>query len=147
MKVELIEGSGNKRAINSAKNIAAATEYGVEKALYFTGKDLVGEFKRQVLSTNKTGRLYFRYTRTGRRRHIASAPGETPANRTGTYRKLIGFKVSGGNKLTFGNSAEYAGYLEIGTSRMKKRPGLRNSVRASERTIIRNLAGEIEDRI
>lgn len=148
IKLDIIEPSGNKRALESARNIAANTRFGIEKAWWRAGKDLIKEFNTQVLAKNKTGRLYIRRTRGGtRRKHIASAPGETPANRTGNYRKSIGFNVRSSKELVFGNSAEYAGFLELGTSRMKKRPGLGNAMKATERNIIRNLSTEISEAI
>jgi len=146
INVDIVSPEGNKRSFKSVESIAANTAFGIEKAFYFVGKNLMSEFSRQVLEKNKTGRIYIRRTRSGaKRRHRASAPGETPANRTGTYRKGIGFKVQGAKQLVFGNDVEYAGFLESGTSRMKPRPGLSNTIKASERDIIRNLSSEIED--
>ena len=147
IKVKIIEAEGTERAFQSAGNIAANTRFGIEKAFYFIGKDLIGEFNRQVLAKNKNGNLYIIRRGKVRRRHIASAPGETPANISGTYRKGIGFKVDGANQLIFGNNAEHAKFLESGTRFMKKRPGLGNTVKSSERTIIRDLSSNIEDRI
>ena len=147
IKVKIIEAAGTERAFESAGNIAANTKFGIEKAFYFIGKDLMGEFNRQVLAKNKSGQLYIIRRGKTRRRHIASAPGETPANISGKYRKGIGFKVDGANQLIFGNSAEHAGFLESGTRFMKKRPGLGNAVKSSERTIIRDLSSNIEDRL
>ena len=137
-----------KEAIKSSKTIAARTRFGVEKALWRSGKDIQTEFRKQVLEKNKTGRIYIRRIKGGaRRRHRASAPGETPANRTGNYRRRFDFSVDGAHQLSIGNTAEYSGFLELGTRRMKQRPGLRNSIRSSERNIIRNLSTEIEDAI
>lgn len=153
IKLDIVSPSGNKRGIESAENIAANTRFGVEKALWHSGKDISAEFSRQVLAKNKTGNLYIRRIKGGaRRRHIASAAGETPANRTGDYRKAFGFNVDGAHQLTIGVEAigsgpdsKYPLYLEVGTSRMQARPGLANSIKASERDIIRNLSGGIED--
>lgn len=153
IKLDIVSPGGNTRAIESAENIAANTRFGVEKALWRSGKDVHAEFNRQVLAKDKTGRLYIRRTKSGaRRRHIASAPGETPANRTGAYRKAFGFSVDGAHQLTIGVEAigngpdgKYPLWLEVGTRRMKSRPGLANSIQASERNIIRNLTGEIKD--
>jgi hypothetical protein len=153
--ISITDPGGNKRFFKSAENIAANTKRGIEKAWWRSGKDIHGEFNRQVLAKDKTGRLYIRRSKSGaRRRHIASAPGQTPANRTGAYRRAFGFKVNGPQQLTIGVAAvgngakgKYPLYLEVGTSRMAKRPGLDNSIRASERDIIRNLAGSIEDEI
>lgn len=129
----------------AAEGIAARTRFGVEKALWQSGKDIKKEFNKQVLAKDKTGRIYFRRTKGGaKRKHQASAPGQTPANRTGTYRKAFDFVVQGHHQLTIGDSAPYAGFLETGTSRMKARPGLQNAIRASERDILRNLSGDVE---
>ena len=151
--VSVVGMSANVKAFKSAENIAARTRFGIEKALWRSGKDIQGEFNRQVLAKDKTGRLYIRRTRGGaKRQHRASAPGETPANRTGAYRKAFSFNVDGAHQLKVGIAAvdngsdgKYPLYLEVGTSRMKARPGLLNAVSASERDIIRNLTTEIED--
>lgn len=133
---------------NSSENIAANTRFGVEKALWQSGKDVLQEFSRQVLAKDKRGTLYIRRDRLGRgRRHRASAPGQTPANRTGNYRKSRDFSVDGAHQLAVGLRAEYAGYLEIGTSRMKARPGMANSIQASRRNILRNLSTNILDEL
>lgn len=147
-KVEILEPEGNKRAIHSLENIAANTHFGVERSLWKSGKDILSEFSRQVLAKDKKGTLYVLRDRSGRRRrHVSSAPGQTPANRTGNYRKSGDFNVSNGNQLVFGNAAEYSGFLELGTSRMKKRPGLSNTIKATERDVIRNLATGIVEKI
>lgn len=146
IQLDITITAGGEKIFVSAENIAARTRFGVEKALWRSGKDIQKEFSRQVLAKDKSGRLYIRRTKGGaRRRHIASAPGETPANRKGTYRKGFGFSVARADHLTIGDTAPHALWLEVGTSRMKKRPGLSNAIKASERNIIRNLAGEIED--
>ena len=155
IQLDIVSHSGNSRAIESAENIAANTRFGVEKALWHSGKDVHSEFNRQVLAKDKTGTIYIRRNKAGsRRRHQASAPGETPANRTGAYRKGFDFNVDGAHQLRIGipaigngPSGKYPLYLEVGTSRMSARPGLGNSIKASERSIIRNLAGEIEAKI
>ena len=145
LQLDIVISAGDTTLKLSAEKIAANTRFGIEKALWRSGKDIHKEFNRQVLAKDKSGRLYTRRTRGGaKRRHIASAPGETPANRTGTYRKGFDFSVDRSDQLTIGNTEDHALWLEIGTSRMKKRPGLANAIKASERDIIRNLTGEIE---
>ena len=146
--LEITDATGNKKSIDSLKNITANTNFGVQKALYKSGKDIHATFNQEVLAKNKTGRIYIKRDRLGRKRkHQASASGESPANQTGNYRKSAGFHVNGSNELIFGAAAEYAGFLELGTSRMEKRPGLGNAISANERNIIRDLTGEIQDAI
>lgn len=148
IKLDVIDARGNKTSIESAENITDNTFTGIEKALWRSGKTLMKKFSEQVLDKSmKTGIIYIRKDRLGRRRrHQASAAGESPANRTGLYRRSVGFIVQG-TQLAFGDSAPYAGHLETGTSRMEARPGLGNAVRASERDIIRNFATEITDEL
>jgi len=146
MSLRIIEGSGNADAFDSLENIADNTRFALERAHYRNGKTLLKKFNEQVLSRNKTGRVYFRKDSIGRRRkHQSSAAGESAANRTGFYRKSTDFIVQGPKQLMFGNSAEYSGFLESGTSRMQARPGLLNAINASQRDMIRNYAEEIED--
>jgi hypothetical protein len=155
IKLDIVAPEGNVGSFESSENIAARTRFGVEKALWRSGKDIHAEFNKQVLAKNKTGRIYIRRTKGGaRRRHQASAPGETPANRTGKYRKSFDFSVDGAHQLATGleavsntRSGIYPFYLEDGTKRMKARPGLLNAIKSSERNIIRNLSTEIEDAI
>lgn len=134
-------------AIKSAKNLGPSTRFGIEKAWWRSGKAIHDTFNTQVLDKSaKSGRIYIRRTKGGaRRRHQASAPGESPANRTGTYRKGFDFQVRGEHELVVGNTVKYSGFLELGTSRMRTRPGLGNAVDASQRDIMRNLTGEIEE--
>lgn len=143
LKLEL--SASDRDFIKSAENIDIHTRYGIEKAWWLSGRAVHAEFNKQVLAKDKTGRLYIRRDRAGRKRkHRASAPGQTPANMTGKYRKSFDFIVRGEHELAIGATAEYAGFLETGTSRMAKRPGLGNSIRASERDILRNLTREVE---
>ena len=149
IKLSIEAPGGNQRAFESAENIADSIRTGIEKAFWRSGKTLQKRFSEQVLDkSSKSGRIYIRKDRTGRRRrHQASAAGETPANRKGFYRRSSGFIVQGSKQLVFGNSAPYSGFLETGTSRMKARPGLANTIRSSERDIIRNFATEMSDEI
>ena len=105
--LEIIDAAGNKRAIDSLKHMTARTNFGIQKALERAGKDLHATFNQEVLAKNKTGRIY-RYKG---RKHQASAPGETPANRSGNYRKSSGSYVNLNNELIFGASAKYAELL------------------------------------
>lgn len=145
--LKILDHDGNRRAIKSVLNLADNTKHGIERTWFVIAKDLRAEFNQQVLSKNKTGRIYIRKDSLGRkRRHRASAAGETPANRKGTYRRGAGWVISG-NRLTFGDSAPYSLFLEVGTSRMEPRPGLNNAIRASERNILRDLSEGIEGRL
>lgn len=143
-----IEGfPSNPIAFAAAANLAENTKKGTRRALFAVGKELVSAFNDEVLRGKKTGKIYIRKDSLGRRRqHQASAGGESPANRSGNYRKEIGFKNQT-TQLIFGNRAQYAGWLEVGTTHMKARPGLGNAVDASQRDILRDLADGISKAI
>ena len=54
--------------------------------------------------------------------HIASAPHEVPAYRSGKFYKSVNFLVRGVNRMEFGSEGvDYARYLEEGTSKMVAR--------------------------
>ena len=161
MSIELKTSITREEAefIKSAENIAINTRFGLEKAWWRSGRSIDGRFKKAVVSKNKKGRVYILRsnnsrqdgTRSTRRfKHRASAPGQTPASRPpaaggGEYRKGFGFNVRNERELVVGNSAPHALWLEEGTLKMRARPGLGNAIQSSQRDILRNLSGEIED--
>ena len=78
--------------------------------------------QRKILSGPKTGRMYGK--------HRASAPGQSPASDTG--RLVQGIVVEPADEpLAFDvkSLADYAGFLEYGTSRMAPRPYLEPSAK------------------
>ena len=102
-----------------------------------------------MLAKNKLGKVYISRDSIGRRRrHRASAPGQTAANRTGRLRKARSFKLRGSDQLEFGFKsglgADYAKFVEEGTRNMGARPGLRNTVKAVRRTGTTGFARSIE---
>lgn len=147
--LEIIDPAGNKKAFESALNLDKNTRRGIRAAFFEIGKDLLDTFNKQVLDkSGKSGTIYIRKDRLGRkRRHQASDPGESPANRTGNYRRSAGYQIQGFDRLIFGVTAEHGEWLELGTSRMKPRPGLGNSVNANERNILRAFDLGISERL
>jgi len=120
------------------------TRRALRQGLYRIGQGLERQVKADILVKPKSGRTYMIKTRSGRwRRHIASAPGETIANRTGAYRKSVGFKVHGQSKVEFGAGVHYAGFLENGTPRMEARPSLNNTIKARRRTMRSEIITEL----
>lgn len=95
-----------------------------------------------ILHGKKSGRVYFVRTASGRRkRHRASAPGETHANLTGVLRKSLSWKVHGWERAEFGYGVAsstsnvapfYAPFVEFGTRRMAPRPSLQNAIEREE---------------
>lgn len=129
--------SSNKSAsaLRSIKNIDRATVRAIRQGMFTAGDVLVKEAKEQIMHKPKSGRVY--KIRRGKRRvkHRASAPFESPANLSGTLRKSIYYKIRSWHQLEFGSGkgdVEYAKYLEEGTSKMKPRPVLLNSLKEKE---------------
>ena len=130
------------------------THQGVRKGFYFAGKSLVKESVKLINTKPKSGRFYKVSVGIGgrglknSRRHQASASGEAPAVITGSLRRNIDFKVHGSNFIEFGNNLDYGKFLEIGTSKMAKRPYLlpaikkdaKNTQNYIRREIIRNIS-------
>lgn len=132
-------GKGSDITLHKLKNIDWITKKAIRRGLYDTGKDLFDYANKDILSKNKTGKVY----RIRGRRHQSSAPGQSWANLTGKARKSLNFKVSGADKLTFGASQDYAKFLEKGTVHMKPRPTLKNSINKNNRNIIKNIGNAI----
>ena len=122
------------------------TKEGIRRGLLDVGPEIEREVVRLIKSPPKTGRLYLR----GGRIHQASAPGEAPANLTGTLAESVSFEVSSPTQLIIGDRAriaDYGGYLEFGTSRMAPRPHLKpgalSKAREVEQAVVRGVAREL----
>jgi hypothetical protein len=92
-----------------------------------------------ILEKPRFGRVY-RINRNGRIKiHVASRPGEAPASDTGTLWRSLNYEVSGSDSMQFGyrshtapevmsrktlKGVHYGRDLEIGTNKIKPRPGL-----------------------
>jgi HK97 gp10 family phage protein len=122
----------------------------VEFAAWTSARGLQSATSKEILRRPKGGRTYIRRDRIGRRRrHIASAPGETHANMTGRLRRSLSFRVNSreiefGYGVTDGSAPEYAKFVEFGTNRMKARPSLRNGIKGERRNIMNNIEREIK---
>jgi len=124
----MIEGLAETKSVDvavlSINNASHNTRRGMRQGWFAVGALLKKRANEQILKKPKSGKLY-KYKG---RKHRASAAGESPANRSGTYRKSIGYKIKGYSQLEFGARAPYAGYLEKGTVKMKPRPALKNAI-------------------
>jgi len=142
---EFIEDRANKRVYAQLDTLEDRTRRGIRQFWFILGKSLLKSFNSAVLKKPRSGRVYRSRIRGGsRRRHIASQPGESPANRSGFYRKSAGYQIRGSKEMLFGAAAPYAGFLENGTSKMRPRPGLGNAVAATEGESLINAANSIE---
>lgn len=122
---------GNDKVIKQVKSLSESTRRGIRRAYYFIGKDLVDDAQQVIIRGPKTGKLYRIKGR--KKRHRASSPGEPPANRTGRLQRSIDFAVKGSTSLEFGAGVMYAGFLELGTSKMEERPYLIKAIENNER--------------
>lgn len=120
---------------------------GIRQGMFKAGDLLKKTMRNEIIRGQKTGRVY--RIRRGKtiKNHRASAAGETAANLSGTYQKSIGYKLRGWESLEFGSTAEYAGYLEEGTSRMDARPGIGNTVSEVSGDIVSLVEQEIRKSI
>lgn len=140
MKVEFVESPENHKVYARLNSLERLTKRAVRQGLFKWARDLKKIANAEILSKDKTGRLYFRKTRSGgRRRHRASSPCETHANMTGTLRRSIGWVVPGSDRLEFGygfapglTAPDYAGFVEFGTFKMKARPSLQNAIKDTQ---------------
>lgn len=143
----------SRKVVVRINRLNELTRSGVEFAAYTSGKGLVKTTSAEILKKPKGGRVYVRRDRAGRRRrHIASAPGETHANMTGRLRRSLAFKVNP-SQLEFGYGVDkndappYAEFVEFGTRRMAARPSLQNGIRAERRNFQNNFEREIGKRL
>lgn len=107
----------------------------LRRSLAISGSEINRETVRLIQSPPKTGRLY----RFKGGLHQASAPGEAPANKTGNLSRTNYYKVQSAQELEVGETAEYAGYLEDGTTKMRPRPHIIKAIDNMERNIKRRL--------
>ena len=80
---------------------------------------MVGEL-RKTNSGQKSGRVY--KVPGTQAEYTASAPGESPARRTGDLAKSFGWEKKNDTTYIVGNDRKYALHLEKGTSKMAPRP-------------------------
>lgn len=143
----------SRKVIHKIENLRDLTKSGVEFAAYTSSKGLMKTINAEILHKPKGGRVYVVRSATGRRRrHRASAPGETHANLTGKLRKSLGFKVNP-NQLEYGYGVEkndapdYAESVEFGTKNMAARPSLQNGLKSERRNFQNNFEREIGKRL
>ena len=143
----------SQEAVFKIKNLDKLTSAGVEHASYTSGQGLVKATSSAILKKPKGGKVYVSRNRAGsRRRHRASAEGETHANFSGRARRSLDFTVSPG-KLEFGygvrkhNAPDYTEFLEFGTKNMGPRPSLQNGIKDQERNIENNIYREVGKRL
>lgn len=115
------EGPDNKRLQKQLKSIKRNVKKGQKLAAHEVGSENV-RYMRNLLLLPKTGRQYPFEGGV----HIASAPGEAPANKTGVLFTNMDYAVHGSEILEFGDKtvpgrAPVGRYLELGTVSIEPR--------------------------
>lgn len=109
-------------------------------ALNEIGSEVVNKMANYIFRPPKTGRIYnFRG-----QQHQASAPGESPANRTGKLAGSGSYRVRGYYEMRVFETAPYAGYLEFGTTKMKPRPHVIRAINANRRNAVRAIEDHVK---
>ena len=127
-----------KESLDNIKNLTIIPQQfqkDVRNANYLIGSHLV-KWLKDDMKKPKSGRIYKSYFGVGGRLKKAklvraSSKDETPAIRTGAFRKSINFYVRGNNRLEFGSgegsAINYAKVLEFGSSKMDARKPLQRA--------------------
>ncbi len=140
----------SRETVLKINTMGRLTKQMVEFAAWDSARGLRSATSVEILRRPKSGRTYIRRDRLGRRRrHVASAPGETHANMSGRLRRSLSFRVNSreiefGYGVTDGSAPDYAGFVEFGTKRMKERPSLRNGIAGERRNMMNNFEREIK---
>jgi HK97 gp10 family phage protein len=110
-----------------------------EQAVNDSANNVAKEMKKSILTGSKSGRQYF----IKGRRHQSSAPGQPPANSTGQLVRSIKVKkTNNGQEVTI--DAEYAAFLEYGTSRMRPRPFIMPALMKVKKNLLSKLKGLVK---
>ena len=153
----MIEYKNNNHKFNRQfKKQEKAIKRGLRQGAAISGRELVDKLNKDM-KLPKSGRLYktkkgmsgkeLKYIRTYR----ASSPNQVPAVVSGNFRKSLGFEVQGSSRLVFGSGkddiAQYAKYLETGTSRMKARKPLQRTAQKMDNQVNKNLNRNIKKQL
>lgn len=98
MTFKITENAASRKIELQLGQLDNITVRGVRQAFYKIGTVAREKINRDVLAKPRAGRAY-KYKG---RRHTASLPGESFANRSGAARRKRGFDVRGADELEFG---------------------------------------------
>jgi hypothetical protein len=138
----------NKQILKQIEALGKNTWHGIERGLFFAGKNFREIIRKGIIAKDKTGRLYLIRRGRVRRRHRASAGGEYPANLSGRLRRSMGFEVTGLEKLEVGSrGVEYAKFLNEGTKKIKARPWGKKSFDSGKNEALKLIEKEIQKEV
>jgi len=93
----------NSKSFMKLQKLRPKTNKAIRAAWFDLGRDLKNEANKEILRKPKSGRVYIIRMKGGRKkRHVASAPGETHANLTGKLRRSVSWKVYSYQRMEFG---------------------------------------------
>ncbi|MDH3325170.1 MAG: hypothetical protein OEM38_00470 [Gammaproteobacteria bacterium] len=130
----ITQGRNNQAIELQIRNAPENAARGVRRGFHRLGNLEVIHSRKLIRKGPKTGRLYRIKGR--KRMHRASAPGQAPANLTGSLARSIGYNIYG-NEMVFATRGDesgpkkqanggvpYGNWLDGGTRRIKPRPFL-----------------------
>jgi len=151
MSVNMVADYKNKKVYAQIDRLERQSRRAVRQGFFRLGNDLKETSRRLIIDPPKTGRLYRISGR--KRKHRASAPGQPPANMTGSLQRSISFKIKGAESMEFGSNPQksdsakktwlYARRLEVGDARIARRPYLEPSVRKNARNGRKHFESEL----
>jgi HK97 gp10 family phage protein len=103
-----------------------------DKVASDSANSLANEMKKRIKTGAKSGKQYGN--------HTASAPGQSPANWTGELVNSIS-AINEGKKSKVIVNANYAEFLELGTSKMRARPFILPSIQKVKKDLAQKLKG------
>lgn len=143
MKILIKPDYKNKQVEMKLKNVKWDMLRGIRSALFEIGAENTQQTKRFIYAPPKTGRIYSYKGRP----HQASAPGESPANRSGFLARSINYRIVGIERVEFYSTAKYSNYLEDGTVNMLPRPYFIRTINKKRRDNYNSLKRHVYDRI
>ena len=150
--IEIIPDTRNKQIEFQLKNAKVHMLKYIRTALFEIGAENTQLIKKYIYRPPKTGRFYRYYYSPGKFRwHQASAPGESPANRSGKLARSITYNVHGSLEVELVSTLDekYPKYLEDGTpgGLIKPRPYFLRAVNAKRRDNKRSLIRHVYNNI
>ena len=103
-----------------------------DKVIVDSANSLAKEMKKRIKTGAKSGKTYGN--------HTSSAPGQSPANWTGELVHSIS-AINEGKKSKVIVNANYAEFLELGTSKMRARPFILPSIQKVKKDLAQKLKG------
>ena len=135
----------DRRVIKKLIGLDNLVKQGIRQGMFDSGHGLIKSASTEILRKPKSGRTYIIRDKSGRkRRHVASAPGETHANLTGAARRSLSFQLQGVTSFEFGygvsagtNAPDYVAELE------ETRPSLQNAIKDQRAQMVQHLERQI----